>query len=267
MTTDPRLHRIVAAQPYPLLFATISGAHLYGFPSPDSDVDLRGAHVLPLERVLGLDPRDETVEQARVMEGLEMDIVSHDVRKFFGLMLKKNGYVLEQVFSPLIVHTTPEHAELMAIARGGAGRPGLITKHHAHHYFGFAETQWKLFLKESPRRVKPLLYVYRVLLTGIHLMRTGEVQANLVTLNEEFRLAYLADLVARKLAGSEKSRLTDADIAFHEAEYQRLREELRAAQDASHLPEKPGEETRAALNDLLVRVRLEGRTAARKPLS
>jgi len=36
MTIDPRLHRIGAAQPYPLLFATISGAHLYGFgfPSP-----------------------------------------------------------------------------------------------------------------------------------------------------------------------------------------------------------------------------------------
>src|SRR5262245_23674516 len=42
MTIDLRLHRIVAAQPYPLLFATISGAHLYGFPSPDSDFDLRG---------------------------------------------------------------------------------------------------------------------------------------------------------------------------------------------------------------------------------
>ncbi len=46
MTIDPRLHRIVVEQPYPLLFATISGAHLYGFPSPDSDFDLRGAHVL-----------------------------------------------------------------------------------------------------------------------------------------------------------------------------------------------------------------------------
>jgi hypothetical protein len=58
MTIDPRLHRIIAAQPYPLLFATISGAHLYGFPSPDSDFDLRGAHVLPLERVVELDVRD-----------------------------------------------------------------------------------------------------------------------------------------------------------------------------------------------------------------
>jgi len=64
---DPRLHRIVAA----LLFATISGAHLYGFPSPDSDYDLRGAHVLPLGAVVGLVVRDETVQDERVVDGLE----------------------------------------------------------------------------------------------------------------------------------------------------------------------------------------------------
>jgi len=250
MNIDPRLHRIVAAQPYPLLFAIISGAHLYGFPSPDSDFDLRGAHILPLENIAGLDVHDETIQDSRIIEGLEMDIVSHDVKKFFGLLLKKNGYVLEQLFSPLIVHTTPEHAELKIIARD------CITKHHSHHYFGFAETQWKLFLKESPRRVKPLLYVYRVLLTGIHLMRTGEVEANLVKLNEGFQLPYIADMVARKLAGPEKSKLEDADAVFHEKEYHRLRGELQAAHDASRLPELPGDETRAALNNLLIRIRL-----------
>jgi predicted nucleotidyltransferase len=263
MKIDTRLKQIVAAQPYPLLFATISGAHLYGFPSPDSDFDLRGVHVLPLEKIAGLDVRDETVEDSRVIDGFDMDIVSHDVKKFFGLLLKKNGYVLEQLFSPLVVHTTPEHAKLKEIccpkhvgSETGAPGNGVITKHHSHHYFGFAETQWKLFLKESPRRVKPLLYVYRVLLTGIHLMRTGEVEANLVKLNEEFRLPYIADLVARKLAGPEKSKLEDAAAAFHEKEYQRLRVELQTAHDKSNLPELPSEKTRTALNDLLVRVRL-----------
>ena len=127
MTIDPRLHRIVAAQPYPLLFATISGAHLYGFPSPDSDFDLRGAHVLPLEKVVGLDVRDETVEDSRMIDGLDMDIVSHDVKKFFGLLLKKNGYVLEQLFSPLIVHTTPEHEELKEICASNS--PGADDRH------------------------------------------------------------------------------------------------------------------------------------------
>ena len=50
-----KLQSQVDAHPYPLLFATISGAHLYGFPSADSDFDLRGVHLLPLEQVLGLD--------------------------------------------------------------------------------------------------------------------------------------------------------------------------------------------------------------------
>jgi hypothetical protein len=117
MTIDPRLHRIGGAVVSAGVHATISGAHLYGFPSPDSDFDLRGAHVLPLDAVVGLDVRDETVQDSRVIEGLEMDIVSHDVRKFFGLLLKKNGYVLEQLFSPLVVHTTPEHEELKNLLR------------------------------------------------------------------------------------------------------------------------------------------------------
>ncbi len=248
MTFDPRLHRQVERHPYPLLFATISGAHLYGFPSPDSDYDLRGCHVLPAREVVGLDVGPETIESSKDDDGLELDLVTHDARKFFGLMLKKNGYVLEQLYSPLVVHTTPEHEELKAIARG------CVTKYHAHHYFGFAETQWRLFDKERPRRVKPLLYVYRVLLTGIHLMRTGEVEANLVRLNVEARLSHVDDLIARKIAGPEKSVLDDADVAFHRRENERLRAELEAAHRSSSLPETPT--ARPALNDLLVRMRM-----------
>ena len=248
-----RLRGVVSRHPYPLVFATISGAHLYGFPSPDSDYDLRGCHILPVREVIGLDPGRETIETSAKGDDFELDLVTHDAHKFFGLLLKKNGYVLEQVYSPLVVHASPEHEELKAIARG------CITRHHAHHYFGFAEAQWKLFEKERPRRVKPLLYVYRVLLTGIHLMRTGEVEANLVGLNEEARLAQITDLIARKLAGPEQSVLDDTDLGFHQREYERLRSELEAAYQASSLPEGPS--ARPALNDLLVRLRMpiEGR--------
>lgn len=253
MIIDPRLNRIVASQPHPLVFATISGAHLYGFPSPDSDFDLRGSHLLPLQRVVGLDVTDETVEDSRVIEGLEMDIVSHDLRKFIGLLLKKNGYVLEQLFSPLVVQTSPTHEQMKELA------VGCITRHHSHHYFGFAETQWKLFSKEQPRRVKHLLYVYRVLLTGIHLLRTGRIEANLAILNEDFRLSFIPDLIARKLGGPEQSVLPDADLAFHEAHYERLRVQLQEAHDASSLPELPSDATRAALDALLIRTRLAGR--------
>ncbi len=253
MHIDQRVQTEIWSQPYPLLFATISGAHLYGFPSPDSDYDLRGVHILPVREVIGLDPGSETIEVSAVRDGLEIDLVTHDVKKFFSLVLKKNGYVLEQLYSPLVLRTTPEHEELKAIAKT------CITRHHSHHYFGFAETQWKLFDKEHPRRVKPLLYVYRVLLTGIHLMRTAEVEANLVRLNEEFKLPYLSDLIERKLAGPEKSALTDVDTEFHEREFERLRGALEDAYQSSSLPEAPV--GRPALNDLLIRLRLTTRTS------
>src|SRR5437667_1147132 len=156
LVVNPLLYQIVQSQPYPLIFATISGAHLYGFPSPDSDYDLRGVHVLPLKEVVGLQTGPETIETSGIHDGLEIDFVTHDAKKFFSLLLKKNGYVLEQVLSPLVIHSTPEHAELKEIAKD------CITKHHAHHYLGFAATQYALFAKENPPRVKPLLYVYRV---------------------------------------------------------------------------------------------------------
>src|SRR5262247_1763126 len=116
MKFDPRIYGEITAQPYPLLFATVSGAHLYGFPSPDSDYDLRGVHILPAREVVGLYPLRATVESSGVFEGVEIDLVTHDVEKFMRLMLKKNGYVLEQLLSPLVVHTTPEHGELKALA-------------------------------------------------------------------------------------------------------------------------------------------------------
>jgi hypothetical protein len=103
--------------------------------------------------------------------------------------------------------------------------------------------------------VKPLLYVYRV--------RTGVVNANLVELNAEARLPYIANLIARKQSG-ENTTLEDADVAFHQREYERLRGELQAAHDASQLPESPSEDTRNALNSLLVRIRLRNCAAVRQ---
>ena len=245
---DRLLFKIVSSQPYPLLFATISGAHLYGFPSPDSDYDLRGVHILPDKEVVGLNPVRETIEISKLEDNLELDLVTHDIKKFFSLLLKRNGYVLEQLYSPLVVHTTPEHEELKAIATN------CITRYHSHHYLGFAKTQWRLFEKANPRKVKPLLYVYRVLLTGIHLMQTGIIEANLVKLNEKFQLSYLEDLIAKKVTGEEKSTLKDTQIDLYFQEYERLQQELEIASQNSHLSETSS--AKPALNDLLVQIRL-----------
>ncbi len=246
-----KLKDAASASRYPLLFATVSGAHLYGFPSPDSDFDLRGAHILPAREVLALTHAYDTLELMRNEPGFELDLVTHDLAMYFDLLLKKSGNMLEQLYSPLVVHTTPEHDELKSIAAG------CVTSALAYHYLGFAQTQWRLFSKETAPRVKPLLYIYRVYLTGIHIMETGEVQANLVDLNKKYRLPFIDDLIALKLAGPEKGTLKQSDLAFHESEKNRLDALLRTRSESSHLPLAPSAACAGALSDLLVRLRLK----------
>jgi predicted nucleotidyltransferase len=87
-------------------------------------------------------------------------------------------------------------------------------------------------------------------------MGTGRVEADLVRLNEEFKLSYLDDPIARKLDGAEKTTLEDADLVFHQREYNRLRRELEDAHQTSRLPENHS--CKSALNDLLLRLRMDG---------
>lgn len=118
-----RLRPIIEEQPYPVVFATVSGAHLYGFASRDSDIDLRGVHLLPAEDVVGLRTGPQTLDRSWVRDGIEMDLVTHDLAKFGRLLLRPNGYVLEQLLSPLVVTSTAAHEQMIALA------PACITRH------------------------------------------------------------------------------------------------------------------------------------------
>ena len=227
------------------LFVTVSGAHLYGFPSPDSDVDLRGCHQLPLRAIVGLKEPNQTYKKDGYHDEIEIDIVSHDIGKYFGLLVKNNGYVLEQIFSPLVVRGQEFLDELRPIA------VRCVTKHHYHHYRGFYASQRRLIDKQQQKRAKAILYAYRVLMTGIHLMRTGLIEANLLNLNQEFGFSYLDELVASKV--TEKVAPQGLNWDFHAANLDRLETQLAQEFERSTVTEYRDAD---AVNELLVRLRL-----------
>ena len=239
---------ILDDQPYPLSFVTVSGAHLYGFPSEDSDFDLRGVHVTPPAPLLSLKPPRETIEAESWDDGPLDELVTHDARKYAQLLLRNNGYVLEQIFSPLVA-VEGDLARWRELARL------CIARKHVQHYLGFARNEWAQFHRRPEKTVKRLLYVFRVMLTGIHLLRTGEVEANLLTLNEEYQLPYVPELVAAKRANGEAAQLpADKQLPFYEREYARLEALLMESHERSTLPdETPG--ARDALDEFLRELR------------
>lgn len=230
-----------------VVFATVSGAHLYGFASPNSDVDLRGAYLLPVAAFLRTALPNETHSVSEIVQGIDLDWVAHDIRKFVRMLLRDNGYALEQLYSPLVVIGGERHDELRALAEG------CVTRGLFRHYRGFAHGRRKLLSQEKPT-VKHLLYAYRVYLTGIHALGSGKIESNLLALNQEFRLSQVDELIARKREGHEKLELGPDEAARHAKWLDELEVRLADAHAASQLPEQAV--GREALDDFLVRVRM-----------
>jgi hypothetical protein len=195
--------------------------------------------------VVGLRTGPDTLQSTGWRDGVELDVVSHDLLKFARLLNSRNGYVLEQLLSPLVVVTGELHERLAGLA------PGLVTRHHAHHYLGFAAGQHRLFARTG--ELKPALYTLRVLLTGLHLMRTGAVIADLTHLDGA--PAYVPELIAAKRDAEHGPFPVALRDAF-ERDVPRLRAELEAAREASRLPDGPDPDAVAALHDLVVAARL-----------
>ncbi|MEM1413998.1 MAG: nucleotidyltransferase domain-containing protein [Myxococcota bacterium] len=228
-----RARRFVAtyAPPGEALLVAVTGAHLYGFPSPDSDVDLKGVHQAETASLLGLEIPDETHDVLRDFEGIEHDLTTHELRKAFTLLLGGNGNLLEQVFSPIQLFEGETLEALRELARGA------ISRRHARHYRGFFGGCQREHAREP--RVKSMLYAYRVALTGVHLLRTGECIADVRELGPRYGFEDVLELVALKGSGQEKGPLPPELDRVHRARWPKLEAALDDALETSPLPEEP----------------------------
>jgi predicted nucleotidyltransferase len=225
----------------------LSGAHAYGFPSPDSDLDLKAIHVASARSLLGLTPPVLTFDRAEIVEGVEIDYTSNELAHALSGVLLGNGNFLERVLGRTFVATSPMHDELRPLVRA------CLSRRVHKHYRGFAANQQRSLEKEPT--VKKLLYVLRTALTGTHLLRRGELETDLTLLVDDYDLADARELVGAKRAGER----TAADPALLEAWSPRLEAALRALDESfqgSVLPGEPPKSAAAALEEWLVDTRL-----------
>lgn len=171
----------------------LSGAHAYGFPSPDSDLDLKAIHLADTDSLLGLYTPKPTADRAEIVDGVEIDYTSNELGHALAGILSGNGNFIERVLGRTQVVTSPLLDELRPIVVSSLNR-----KLHAH-YRGFSFSQLKLLEKEPT--AKKLLYVLRTALTGLHALTTGQIEADLTALMDEYGFSDAAELVAKKRAG------------------------------------------------------------------
>jgi len=246
---DALLERFLAGRPERTLLAGVSGSHAYGFPSPDSDVDLKAIHLASTRAVVGLGGPRETASFLDVVDEVELDYTSHELGKACAMLLRGDGNMAERVLGDYPVREHPRADELRDLARRNLHR-GYLS-----HYRGFSRALLKELDKGKAAgapRVKPLLYVFRTALTGLHLLRTGELDASLPRLLERYpAYAGVSELIAAKRA-AEGAPLDD-DAPYRPL-VERLWAELEASAAGSPLPDEPP--AAAELSDWLADVRL-----------
>jgi predicted nucleotidyltransferase len=161
---------------------SLSGAHAYGFPSPDSDLDLKAIHVEPTARLLGIHPARSTFDRLEVLEGVEIDYTSNEVQMVLLGLLQGNGNYLERILGPLPLLAAPELASLREVVQRSLSRRLL------QHYRGFATSQLREVQKAETPPAKKVLYVLRTALTGTHALRTGRIVTDLTELLDDYGL-------------------------------------------------------------------------------
>src|SRR5580704_14250942 len=100
----------------------LSGAHAYGFPSPDSDLDLKAIHVAKTADLLGLTPPAPTFDRAEVIEGVEIDYTSNELAPALAGMLASNGNFLERVLGRTVACASDLLAELRPVVQRALSR-------------------------------------------------------------------------------------------------------------------------------------------------
>ena len=202
---EARLSAIEGNERVRILLAVESGSRAWGFPSPDSDYDVRFLYLRPLAHYLSVARRRDVIELG-TDDSVPLDIGGWDFAKALGLALGSNPVLHEWLRSPIVYRRDgPIIDSLLAFVR-----EEYSLRRQALHYLATAERKWRTTIVgfESVRP-KDYCYVIRPLLAtawvaqnlSVAPMNVDELLAG-IDLTAELRVAF-ADFRRRKQMAAE----------------------------------------------------------------
>lgn len=151
-----KLREIEQREDIIILHAIESGSRAWGFPSPDSDFDVRFLYIRRPEFYMRLDKTRDVVELP--INDL-LDINGWDLDKTLRLLHSSNPTLFEWMNSPIVYRNTGFVEELAPyLDRYFSCKSGL------YHYLHMAQTNNREFLKDDHVKLKKYFYVMRPIL-------------------------------------------------------------------------------------------------------
>jgi predicted nucleotidyltransferase len=138
-----------------ILFAIESGSRAWGFPSPDSDYDVRFIYARPRDWYLSLTPGRDVIELP--IDDL-LDINGWDIKKALSLLLKPNPVMLEWLSSPIrYMWNEAICTDLTTFSKKVAHGPACL-----HHYLHLGARQWDVYIDgKTDVNLKKYFYIVR----------------------------------------------------------------------------------------------------------
>lgn len=139
-----------------ILHAVESGSRAWGFPSPDSDYDVRFIYIRKPEDYLRLEKTRDVIE---LPINDMLDINGWDLNKTLRLLYSSNPTLFEWMSSPVVYRQTDFLERLEPILDSY-----FSCKSGLHHYLSMAEGNYRDYLKGDMVRAKKYFYVLRPIL-------------------------------------------------------------------------------------------------------
>ena len=151
------LQKIELEKNIKILFACETGSRAWGFPSPDSDYDVRFIYMHNRDWYLSLSERKDTIE---VMDG-DWDITGWDLKKSLMLLKKSNAPLIERFNSPIEYFNEGNFKVAFMELIEACYSPIAVYFHH----YSLAKKLWEDLKDADDIKLKSYFYLIRSLLS------------------------------------------------------------------------------------------------------
>lgn len=210
---DAELDQLVNEQNLTLLLAVESGSRAWGFPSTDSDYDVRFLYLRPLDWYLSVAERADTITKP-IVEG--MDLSGWDIRKALRLLAGSNMALFEWASSPVVYAADPEFMN---------GLRGLMEecfqpRSALNHYMGMTRKYWTAMIDAGEVRLKHYCYTLRTGLSCRWIIERGtpppmDLASLRVLLDDQPEVQSRIDALIEQKAAADELTVVPRDPLLH----------------------------------------------------